>query len=123
MCTYGTKQLGKATSGKAVTDVFWKEGCRVPEILVSEVIKLIDKGFMTSNHEAQRNKIFEASLLITGIPKGSGIDDIKKFLFEYQNEYYPERKGAASLSQPVYLHFYFLQRALDALYTLKTGAH
>lgn len=84
MCTYGSKLAGKSssntTNGKAVTDVFWKEGCRVPEILVSEVIKLIEKGFMSSNHEATRNKIFEASLVITGVPKGSGLDEIKRLL-------------------------------------------
>jgi len=45
-CTYG----GKIGGGKAVTDVFWKEGCRVPEILASEVIALIEKGLMSSNH-------------------------------------------------------------------------
>ena len=61
--------------------------------------------------------------MISGIPKGSGIDDIKKFLAAFQNEYYPERKGAASQSQPVYLHFYSLQRAIEAQQTLRTGAH
>ncbi len=40
MCTF------KGTNG-SVTDVFWKEGCRVPEILASEVIGLIEKGFMS----------------------------------------------------------------------------
>jgi len=34
MCTYG----GKVGEGKTVTDVFWKEGCRVPEILGTDVV-------------------------------------------------------------------------------------
>lgn len=92
MCTYG----GKGANAKKVTDVFWKEGCRVPEILASEVIALIDKGLMSSNHETTRNSIFEASIVISGIPKGSGLDDVKKLLRGYVNEYYPERKGVAS---------------------------
>ena len=33
MCTYG----GKGGSN-SVTDVYWKEGCRVPEIMASEVV-------------------------------------------------------------------------------------
>jgi len=35
MCTYGGK------NAKTVTDVFWKEGCKIPDIMVSEVIQLI----------------------------------------------------------------------------------
>ena len=42
MCSY----KGMAAD-KAVTDVFWKEGCKVPEILVSEVIDLIEKGALS----------------------------------------------------------------------------
>lgn len=76
MCTYG----GKAGAGKSVTDVFWKEGCRVPDILASEVAALISRGLVSADHEAARNAIFEASLIVSGIPKGSGLDDIKKQL-------------------------------------------
>lgn len=55
MCTYGGRT---AAEGRSVTDVCWKEGCRVPEILASEVIALINKGIITSDHEATRNSIF-----------------------------------------------------------------
>lgn len=121
MCTYG----GRGSAGKAVTDVFWKEGSRVPEILASEVVALIERGLMSSNHEATRNQIFEASLAITGIPKGSGLDDIKKLLRAFHNEYYPERKGAGGpgSSNPAHLHFYSQVRAKEALDSLRCAAH
>jgi hypothetical protein len=51
MCTF------KGATG-SVTDVFWKEGCRIPEILASEVIGLIEKGFMSQSNEEHRNMIF-----------------------------------------------------------------
>lgn len=89
MCNYGNK----VGNGKTVTDVIWKEGCKVPEIMISEVISLIEKGIMSPDREAERNKIFEASLVIYGVPKNIGIDDIKKMFPGYQDEFYPERRG------------------------------
>ena len=38
MCVYG--QLGQ----KRVTDVFWKDGCKVPEIMCSEIAEMISRG-------------------------------------------------------------------------------
>ena len=38
MCVYG--QLGQ----KRVTDVFWKDGCKVPEIMCSEIASMISRG-------------------------------------------------------------------------------
>jgi|APCry1669190327_1035288.scaffolds.fasta_scaffold66997_1 hypothetical protein len=86
MCTF------KGVNG-SVTDVFWKDGCRVPEILASEVIGLIEKGFMSSSNEEHRNMIFEASIIVPSIPKGSTIDELKKLLYSYTNEYYIEKKS------------------------------
>ena len=40
---------GKGT--KIFTDVFWKEGCRVPEMLSSEVVELSVKGIIKANNE------------------------------------------------------------------------
>ena len=117
MCNYGSK----AQAGKTVTDVCWKEGCRIPEIMASEVVNLIKKGFMTSNHEDTRNSIFEASVVITQIPKGTGLDEIKKLLVGFSNEYYAERKG--NPNPKVCFHFYKLIRATDALSTLRSSAH
>ncbi len=89
MCTF------KGATG-SVTDVFWKEGCRIPEILASEVIGLIEKGFMSQSNEEHRNMIFEASIIVPSIPKGSTIDELKKLLYSYTNEYYIEKKSESN---------------------------
>jgi hypothetical protein len=49
MCTYGGKNQ------KTVTDVFYKEGCKIPELMVSEVIQLIEKGIMSANNDDNRS--------------------------------------------------------------------
>lgn len=82
MCTYGGKNQ------KTVTDVFWKEGCKVPELMVSEVIQLIEKGIMSANNDDNRSQIFEATLFITNVPRGTTIDDFKKFMVNFKNEMY-----------------------------------
>lgn len=82
MCTYGGR------NAKTVTDVFWREGCKVPDVLVSEVMKLIEKGIMSASNEDQRNQIFEATLFITNVSRGTTIDDLKKFLSNFRNEMY-----------------------------------
>jgi hypothetical protein len=82
MCTYGGR------NSKTVTDVFWNEGCKVPEILVSEVIKLIERGIMSVDNDDTRDQIFEATLYITTVTKGTSIDDLKKFLMNFRNEMY-----------------------------------
>ena len=120
MCTYG----GKKTQGHNFTDVYWKEGSRVPEILASEVVDLINRGIMSATAEEQRNSIFEASIEIINIPKGSSTEDIKKLLQNFSNEYYAERRGGTH-AQPrsVMLHFYKLMRAQDAVTFLRNSAH
>lgn len=50
-----------------MTDVFWKEGCKVPDIMVSELMALIEKGIMSANSEDNRNQIFEATLYLTNV--------------------------------------------------------
>jgi hypothetical protein len=59
MCTYG------ARNAKTVTDVFWSEGCKVPDVLVSEVMKLIERGIMSADNSENRDSIFEATLYIS----------------------------------------------------------
>lgn len=110
MCTYGGK------NSKTVTDVFWKEGCKVPDIMISEVVTLIEKGIMSANNDDNRNQIFEATLYVTNIPKGCTIDDLKKVLKNYRNEMYVE-KGKSHAE--CYLHFYKQMRAKDALTYLR----
>jgi hypothetical protein len=91
MCNFGNK----GAAGKAVTDVLWKKGCKVPDVLISDVISLIEKGIMSSDQDEQVNKIFEASLVIYGVPKGTGLDDVKNMFSGYTDEFYPERRGPA----------------------------
>lgn len=89
MCTYGGK------NSKTVTDVVWKEGCKVPDILVSELMVLIERGIMSANNEDNKSLIFEATLNISNVQKGTTIDDLKKFLTNFRNEMYAE-KGKTS---------------------------
>lgn len=85
MCTYGNK------NSKTVTDVYWKENCKVPDVLVSEVITLVQRGIMSANNDDQRSQIFEATLYIYGVAKGTTIDDLKKFLVNFKNEMYTQK--------------------------------
>lgn len=102
MCTYkGTEST--------VTDVFYTEGCRVPEILATDVVNLVDKGAYSSSTEEHMTKIFEASLYVPTIPKGSSVNDLKKLLTAFTNDFYAECKGQASLAnRNAKLHFYKL---------------
>ena len=119
MCTYGGK--GGSTS---VTDVYWKNGCRVPDIMCSEVVNLISKGIMPNNLQTNISSVFEASIYISNIPKGSGVDDIKKHLAAFQNEFYTERRGTSGPgARTALLHFYSLVRAKDAYAYLKSSPH
>ena len=117
MCSYGGKNT---TDGRSVTDVCWKQGCRVPDILASEVIALINKGIITSDHEAIKNSIFQASILISGFTKGFGTDDVKKIISTFQNEYYPMRKNNSKTE--ITLLFYERSRAMEATDVIKSSA-
>lgn len=118
MCNYGSKG-----AGKTVSDVLWKKGCKIPDILISDILGLIEKGIMSQDQNEQINKIFEASIVIYGIPKGTGLDDIKKMFSGYIDEFYPERQGQAHQNNPIYMHFYKRLRAQDAYETLRQSAH
>lgn len=120
MCTYGR---GGGPGGQPVTDVYWKDGCRVPEILASEVIELIEKGIMSADPDQSRNSIFEATLTVLNLPRGSSVDDVKKLLKAYQNEYYAERRGVPPQARSVLLHFYSGVRAKDAFLFMKNTPH
>ena len=105
MCTYGGK------NAKTVTDVFWKEGCKIPDIMVSEIVQLIQKGIISAKNEENRNMIFEATIQFSNVPKGNTIDDIKKFLKNFRNEMYAEK---GKNQGEYYMHFYKKMRAKDA---------
>jgi hypothetical protein len=110
MCTYGGRNQ------KTVTDVFWKEGCKVPDVLVSELMTLIEKGIMSMNHDENKSMIFEATLNITNVQKSTTIDELKKFLSNFKNEMYAEKGKQGG---QFYLHFYRKMRAKDALTYIK----
>ena len=105
MCTYGGK------NARTVTDVFWKDGCKIPDTLVSEVIKLIERGIVSANTDDNRDQIFEATLAISGVTKGNSIDDLKKFLSNFRNEMYTQKGKSPG---QYYVHFYKKPRARDA---------
>ena len=56
MCVYG--QLGQ----KRVTDVFWKDGCKIPEIMCSEIASMISRGIEEVKTESNMSSIFEATI-------------------------------------------------------------
>ena len=40
MYTYG----GKKTNGTIYTEIYWKKDCKIPEMLISVLLVLIEKG-------------------------------------------------------------------------------
>lgn len=67
---------------------------------------------MSNNHDDNKGMIFEASLSISNVTRGTGLDELKKFMSGFKNEMYVERgKTIGSF----FLHFYKQMRAKDAL--------
>lgn len=55
--------------------------------------------------------------------KGFGVDEIKKLITTFQNEYYPMRKGgSSSTGKPIHLLFYERARAMEALDVIRNSA-
>jgi hypothetical protein len=71
--------------------VFWRENCKIPEIMCSEIADLINKGISEVRFESDKTTIFEASIYISNVPGGHSIDDLKKFLSNFKNEMYTEK--------------------------------
>lgn len=111
ICTYGGR------NAKTVTDVFWKEGCHIPDVLVSEVITLIERGLVSASSDDARDQIFEASLLISQVNKATTLDDLKKYLANFRNEMYTQKSG--KVQGQFLVHFYKRQRARDAFTYIK----
>lgn len=72
MCNYGGKE-----GQKKVTDVFWREGCKIPEILCSEIAELIMKGIDEVKDVSKMSTIFEATINIYNVPTGGSFDRLK----------------------------------------------
>lgn len=71
--------------------MFWRENCKIPEIMCSEIADLINKGISEVRFESDKTTIFEASIYISNVPGGHSIDDLKKFLSNFKNEMYTEK--------------------------------
>jgi len=84
----------------------------LPEIMCSEVAELIDKGIMDVKKESDKSSIFEASLNISNVQKGSDIGTLKNFLISFKNEMYTERGTTVGC---FHVHFYTRQRAKEAM--------
>lgn len=112
MCVYG--QQGQ----RRTTDVFWKEGARIPEVQISEIVDLIEKGVDAAKQEVDKSAIFEATLNVYNVQKGSTVHDLKNFLEGFKNEFYTE------LGKPMgtfHCHFYSKVRAKDAINFIKNS--
>lgn len=100
--------------------MFWREGCKVPQILCSEIADLINKGIDEVRLESDKSTIFEASIHIANVPNGNSIDTIKKFLGNFKNEIYTEKGKSLGTFN---VHFYQKVRARDALSYLQDTAN
>lgn len=85
MCTYGHQ------GQKRTTDVFWRDGCKIPSIMCSEIADLINKGIDEVRLESDKTTIFEASIYISNVAAGYNIDNLKNFLVNFKNEMYTEK--------------------------------
>ena len=107
---------------KIFTDIFWQDGCRIPEILASEVVDLSSKGIMTRTNDETLRIIFECTIIIRNIPKGSTVGDIKRLLSQFSNEFYTERRIKPTKIYAL-LHFYSKAKADQVIGFLKNGPH
>lgn len=73
---------------------------------------------MSANNDDNRNMVFEATLHIYNVMKGNNMDDLKKYLGNFKNEYYAEKGKQFG---EFYLHFYKKMRCKDALSYLKNS--
>lgn len=114
MCTYG----GRNKSSKAVTDVYPKEDgtSAIPATLLTDYVKLINKGIVSGDADERKNKLFEASIKISELPIGGSLDDIKRDLIGFHSEFYTEKIGVRG---GFYLHFYNKYRAEEAFKRLR----
>jgi hypothetical protein len=63
--------------------------------MCSEIADLINKGIEEVKYTSDKSTIFEASIHISNVASGYTVDNLKKFMANFQNEMYTE-KGKAS---------------------------
>lgn len=94
---------------KRVIDVYYTEDSRIPEVLLSEYVRLIQKGVLASSTKERKNP-FNASLYIYNVSREHSLDELKDLINEFKHMYYPEYDNK-SLNKAFYLHFYNLECA------------
>jgi hypothetical protein len=115
VCTYG----GRVKGSKKVTDVYYKdEMSQVPATLLSDYVKLINKGVLSGDAEERKNKLFEASIKVSELPIGSSLEDLKINLIGFHSEFYTEKIG---IRGGYYLHFYNKYRAEEGFKKLRNS--
>eukprot|EP00345_Euplotes_harpa_P008344 CAMPEP_0168335324 /NCGR_PEP_ID=MMETSP0213-20121227/10838_1 /TAXON_ID=151035 /ORGANISM="Euplotes harpa, Strain FSP1.4" /LENGTH=336 /DNA_ID=CAMNT_0008340223 /DNA_START=2118 /DNA_END=3128 /DNA_ORIENTATION=- len=112
ICSYGGRH-----GQKAITDVYYKdENSLAPATLLSEYVKLINRGIVSESAEERKGKLFESTLKITELPIGTSLDDLKRNLIGFHSEFYTEKIGTRG---GYYLHFYNKYRAEEAFKKLR----
>lgn len=95
-----------------MTDVYWKEGCKIPDVMISESVSLIEKGLISANNDDNKFMIFEGTLHIHNVQKGTTMTDLKNFLKVFLNDFYSER---GKVMGEFFLHFYKKAQAKNAI--------
>lgn len=110
VCSYGK-------NAKNITDVYWKEGCRIPTMMVSDIAQLIEKGVIIED-EINAQSVFKATVSIFNLQRTDTINDIKALLVDFKQNFYSERgKNDASVN----LHFFDEQDGRDIFTFFKTS--
>jgi hypothetical protein len=111
-CTYGG-----GSKGKTVTDIYYKEGkSHIPSTLLSDYVRMIKKGIISSDADERKDKLFESTLKVYELPVGANLDDIKRHLIGFHSEFYTEK---IPKKEGYYLHFYNMYRAEEAYKKLR----
>ena len=117
VCSYGGRK-----GSKPVTDVYFKEEptqSQIPATLLSDYVKLINKGIVSGDADERKSKLFESSIKLADLPIGFSLDDLKRNLVGFHTEFYTEKIGTRG---GFYLHFYNKYRAEEAYKKLRNNS-
>lgn len=114
---YYLKYTSYGNSLKRVIDVYYTDDSRIPEVLLSEYVRLIQKGVLSSSTKERKNP-FNASLYIYNVSREHSLDELKDLINDFKHLYYPEYDNK-SANKAFYLHFYSLECAQLCMRKLK----
>ncbi len=86
---YYLKFTSYGNSMKRVIDVYYTEDSRIPELLLSEYVRLISKGILSSSSKERKNP-FMASMYIYNVSREHSLDELKELIPDFKHMYYPE---------------------------------